>query len=218
VNPKPLKQVDLRSDAGRLESLYRQIDNPRGAAVVCHPHPLHGGTLHNKVVFRAAKGFERSNVATLRFNFRGAGTSQGAHDEGAGEQRDVEAAVDWLQRRHPGKPLILGGFSFGAWVASKVGCLRNDIAAMFLIGAPVNKYDLGYLKHCRYPLLFLQGADDDFGDVDVLGSLVEKCYRAELLVVSGADHFFKNQVEVVEETVREWAAGILDEVSTTSAF
>jgi len=215
VNPKPLRQVDLRSDAGRLEGLYRQIDDPRGVAVVCHPHPLHGGTLHNKVVFRAARGFERAEVATLRFNFRGAGTSQGAHDEGAGEQRDVEAAMEWLQSKHPSTPLILGGFSFGSWVASKVGCMRNDVAAMFLIGAPVNKYDLGYLKHCRHPLLFLHGTDDDFGNVDVLGRLVEKCHRAELIAVTGADHFFRNQVEIVEETIRDWVSGILDSDATS---
>ena len=211
MNPKPLKQVDLRSDAGRLEGLYRQIDDPRGLALVSHPHPLHGGTLHNKVVFRAAKGFERAGLATLRFNFRGAGTSQGTHDKGTGEQRDVEAAIDWLQKKQPGEKLVVGGFSFGAWVASKVGCLRNDVAAMFLIGAPVNQYDLGYLKHCRHPLLFLHGSNDDFGDVEVLSNLVEKCHRAELIVVSGADHFFKNQIEVVEETIRDWASTILDE-------
>lgn len=216
MNPKPLKQVDLRSDAGRLEGLYRQIDEPRGVAVVCHPHPLHGGTLHNKVVFRAARGFERADVATLRFNFRGAGTSQGTHDNGTGEQRDVEAAIDWVQARHAGKPLILGGFSFGSWVASKVGCVRNDIAAMFLIGAPVNKYDLGYLKHCRHPLLFLHGSDDEHGDAEALSRLVEKCHRAELVVVSRADHFFKNQVEVVEETIREWASTVLEETAATS--
>ncbi len=214
MNPKPLRQVDLRSDAGRLEGLYRQIDDARGAAVVCHPHPLHGGTLHNKVVFRAARGFELSDVATLRFNFRGAGTSQGTHDEGAGEQRDVEAATEWLQRKHPRTPLILGGFSFGSWVASKVGCMRNDVAAMFLIGAPVNKYDLGYLKHCRHPLLFLHGTDDEFGDVEVLSRLVEKCHRAELVAVTGADHFFKNQVETVEETIRGWASDVLDEATS----
>lgn len=215
MNPKPLRQVDLRSDAGRLEGLYRQIDEPRAAAVVCHPHPLHGGTLHNKVVFRASKGFERADIATLRFNFRGAGASQGAHDEGTGEQRDVETALEWIQRKHPSTPTILGGFSFGSWVASKVGCMRNDVAAMFLIGAPVNKYDLGYLKHCRHPLLFLHGSEDDFGDVDVLSELVEKCHSAELLVVQGADHFFKNQVDVVEESIREWSRAILDELDRT---
>ena len=205
MNPKPLKHVDLHSDAGRLEALYRQIDDPAGVAVICHPHPLFGGTLHNKVVFRAAKGLERANVATLRFNFRGAGASQGKHDQGVGEQRDVEAALKWLMGRHPGVKVLLGGFSFGSWVSTLVGCNRPDVEAMFLIGAPINNYDLGYLRGCSKPLLFIQGSEDEHGDADKLGVVAEQCSDAELIVVTGADHFFKNQIEVVEQTLREWA-------------
>jgi len=109
MNPKPLRHVDLFSSAGRLEALYRELQDPAGVAVVCHPHPLGGGTLHNKVVFRVARGLEAANVATLRFNFRGAGASAGTHDEGEGEQQDVVAAIDWVVRYHPGKKLIVGG-------------------------------------------------------------------------------------------------------------
>ncbi|MGZ7080752.1 MAG: alpha/beta hydrolase, partial [Thermoanaerobaculia bacterium] len=98
MNPKPLRHVDLHSSAGRLEALYRDLQDPAGIAVVCHPHPLGGGTLHNKVVFRAARGLENANVATLRFNFRGAGSSQGVHDAGDGEQADVQAAIDWMMK------------------------------------------------------------------------------------------------------------------------
>jgi hypothetical protein len=209
VNPKPLKHIDLHSQAGRLEALYRQIDEPRGIAVVCHPHPLHGGTLHNKVVFRASRGLERQDIATLRFNFRGAGASQGRHDDGNGEQHDVEAAIDWMQGRHKGAKLFLAGFSFGAWVASRVAWSRDDVAAMVLIGSPVNKYDMNYLRHAPQPILFLHGSDDEFGDVDKLAKIVEGCRNAELIVVNGADHFFKNQVEIVEETVAEWIGDVL---------
>jgi hypothetical protein len=209
VNPKPLKHIDLHSQAGRLEALYRQIDEPRGIAIVCHPHPLHGGTLHNKVVFRASRGFERQEVATLRFNFRGAGTSQGMHDNGDGEQQDVEAAIDWMKARHRDTKLLLGGFSFGAWVASRVAWARDDVAALVLIGSPVNKYDMSYIRHAPQPILFLQGSDDEFGEVDKLAKIVESCRRAELIVVNGADHFFKNQVEIVEETVAEWVGEVL---------
>ncbi len=211
MSPKPLRQIDLHTDAGRLEALYRQIDEPKGTAVVCHPHPLHGGTLHNKVVFRAARGFERADVATLRFNFRGTGASQGKHDHGGGEQRDVEAAISWLQVKHPRTPVFIGGFSFGAWVAGNVGYRRDDITAMFLIGTPINKYDHAYLKYCPHPILFIHGSEDEHGDVDALSNLVEKCQKAELIVVSGADHFFKNQVEIVEETILEWATRVIGE-------
>src|SRR5205814_1189102 len=120
MNPKPLRHIDLFSSAGRLEALYRELQDPAGIAVVCHPLPSGGGTLHNKVVFRAARGLEAANVATLRFNFRGVGASAGHFDEGEGEQADVQAAMDWARRKHPGKPLFVGGFSFGAWVASLI--------------------------------------------------------------------------------------------------
>ena len=209
MNPKPLRHIDLYSSAGRLEALYRELQDPAGVAVVCHPHPLGGGTLHNKVVFRAARGLENANVATLRFNFRGAGASQGSHDEGEGEQADVMAAIDWVIKMHPGKKLIVGGFSFGSWVASRVACEMPEVAAVFLIGTPVNKYDFGYLRHCEKPMLFLHGTQDEHGDVARLEQLVQQIRNAESVIVTGADHFFTKQLEVVEETVRAWAEEVI---------
>jgi alpha/beta superfamily hydrolase len=209
VNPKPLRHVDLFSSAGRLEALYRELQDPSGVAVVCHPHPLGGGTLHNKVVFRAARGLENANVATLRFNFRGAGTSAGKHDEGEGEQGDVTAAVDWMEKKHPGKKVIVGGFSFGAWVSTRVACERADVDALFLIGTPVNKYDFGYLRHCEKPMLFLHGTQDEYGDVAKLEKLVESLRNAESIVVTGADHFFTKQLDAVDETLRSWAEEVV---------
>ncbi|MGZ7032759.1 MAG: alpha/beta hydrolase [Thermoanaerobaculia bacterium] len=209
MNPKPLRHVDLHSSAGRLEALYRDLQDPAGIAVVCHPHPLGGGTLHNKVVFRAARGLENANVATLRFNFRGAGSSQGVHDAGEGEQADVQAAIDWMMKTHPRTKLIVGGFSFGSWVASRVACEMPEVAAIFLIGAPVNKYDFGYLKYCEKPMLFLHGTQDEHGDVAKLEALVQHIRTAESVIVTGADHFFTKQLEVVEETLRTWAEEIL---------
>lgn len=205
MNPKPLRHVDIFTDAGRLEAIYRDVDDPVAVAVIGHPHPLGGGTMHNKVVFRAAKGLESLRIATLRFNFRGAGASQGTHDKGEGEQRDFEAALKWMTDRHPGKTLIAGGFSFGGWVASRVACDRSDIAAVFVIGAPVNRYDMGYLKYCQKPLLFVHGSKDEYGDAAKVEQLADTTEDAEIIVVTGADHFFTRQVEVVEETIREWA-------------
>jgi alpha/beta superfamily hydrolase len=210
VNGKPLRHVDLFSSAGRLEALYRDLQDPAGVAVLCHPHPLGGGTMHNKVVFRAARGLESANVATLRFNFRGTGTSAGEHDEGEGEQHDVVAAVDWAARHHPGKKLFAGGFSFGAWVASRAACEMPNVDALFLIGTPVNKYDFGHLRHCEKPMLFLHGTQDEFGDVDKLEKLIPTIRNAESVVVTGADHFFTKQIDAVEETMRTWAAEILE--------
>jgi len=210
VNAKPLRHVDLYSSAGRLEALYRDLQDPHAIAVICHPHPLGGGTLHNKVVFRAARGLENANVATLRFNFRGAGTSAGKHDEGEGEMDDVTAAITWAKKHHPNVKLIVGGFSFGAWVASRVACELPEVAAVFLIGTPVNKYDFGYLRDCEKPMLFLHGTQDEHGDVAKLEKVVEKIRNAESVIVTGADHFFTKQLEAVEETMRSWAEELLE--------
>ena len=209
LNPKPLRHVDLYSSAGRLEALYRELQDPVGIAVICHPHPLGGGTLHNKVVFRAARGLENANVATLRFNFRGVGTSGGKHEEGEGEQEDVIAAMEWAKRKHAGKKLIVGGFSFGAWVASRVACEMPEVDAIFMIGTPINKYDFGYLRKCEKPVLFLHGTEDEHGDVAKLEQLVQQMRNAETVIVTGADHFFTRQLDTVDETIRSWAEEVV---------
>jgi uncharacterized protein len=209
MNPKPLRHVDLYGNAGRLEALYRELQDPAGIAVICHPHPLGGGTLHNKVVFRAARGLENANIATLRFNFRGTGASAGKHDEGEGEQDDVTAAIEWAKKKLPGKKLIVGGFSFGAWVASRVACDTPEVDAIFLIGTPVNKYDFGYLRHCEKPILFLHGTEDEFGAVDKFEKLVPQVRNAESVIVTGADHFFSKQLDAVDETIRQWAEEVV---------
>lgn len=210
MNPKPLRQVDVYGPAGRLESLYRELQDPAAVAVVCHPLPTGGGTLHNKVVFRAARGLENANVATLRFNFRGVGISGGKFDNGEGEQDDVTAAIEWVKRKHPDKKLFVGGFSFGSWVATRVACERTDVDAMFLIGTPINKYDFSYLRDCERPMLFIHGTQDEHGDATKLDKLVQQIRNAESVTVTGADHFFTKQLEAVEETMRSWAEEIID--------
>ena len=210
MNPKALRHVDVYGKAGRLESLYRDLQDPAAVAVVCHPLPTAGGTLHNKVVFRAARGLESANVATLRFNFRGAGASGGTFDAGDGEQDDFLAALTWLRRQHPDKKIIAGGFSFGAWVSSRAGCEVPEIDALFLIGTPVNKYDFGYLSGCDKPMLFLHGTQDEHGDVAKVEKLIGQVRNAESVIVTGADHFFAKQLEAVEETMRSWASDLIE--------
>lgn len=210
MNPKALRHVDIHSSAGRLEALYRELQDPDGVAVVCHPHPQGGGTLHNKVVFRAARGLEAANVATLRFNFRGVGSSAGQHDQGEGEQDDFNAALNWITKKHPGKTVFAGGFSFGAWVASRAGWETPIVDALFLIGTPVNKYDFGYLRHCEKPMLFLHGTQDEHGDANKLEALAQQVRNAETVIVTGADHFFSKQIDAVEETMRTWAREIIE--------
>ncbi len=211
MNPKALRHIDLYSPAGKLEALYRDLQDPAAVAVICHPHPSGGGTLHNKVVFRAARGLESANVATLRFNFRGVGASGGKHDGGEGELEDVNAAIEWMKRKHAGKKLIVGGFSFGAWVASRAACERPDVDAVFLIGTPVNKYDFVYLRSCEKPMLILHGTQDEHGDVQKLEKVVQGIRNAETVIVTGADHFFTKQIEAVEETIRGWAEELIED-------
>lgn len=210
MNPKPLRHVDLYGSAGRLEALYRELQDPAGVAVVCHPLTTGGGTLHNKVVFRAARGLENANVATLRFNFRGAGASGGRFDAGEGEQEDVTAAIEWVKRKHPGKKLFVGGFSFGSWVATRVACELAEIDALFLIGTPVDKYDFSYLRHCEKPMLLIHGTQDEHGDVNKVEKLGQQVRNAETVIITGADHFFTKQLDGVEETIRGWAEEILE--------
>jgi alpha/beta superfamily hydrolase len=210
MNPKALRHVDLYSSAGKLEALYRELQDAAGVAVVCHPLPTGGGTLHNKVVFRAARGLEAANVATLRFNFRGVGASGGHFEGGDGEQDDVTAAIEWVKKKHPGKKLFVGGFSFGSWVASRVACERPDVDAVFLIGTPVNKYDFGYLRACEKPMLLLHGTNDEHGELGKFEKMVNGIRNAESMIVTGADHFFTKQIEAVEETMRNWAEELLE--------
>jgi alpha/beta superfamily hydrolase len=161
-------------------------------------------------VFRAARGLEAANVATVRFNFRGVGSSAGQHDQGEGEQDDFNAALNWITKKHPGKTVFAGGFSFGSWVATRAGCETPIVDALFLIGTPVNKYDFGYLRHCQKPMLFLHGTQDEHGDVHKLEALAQQVRNAETVIVTGADHFFSKQIDAVEETMRTWAREIIE--------
>jgi alpha/beta superfamily hydrolase len=152
---------------------------------------------------------ENANVATLRFNFRGAGASGGRFEGGDGEQDDVGAAIEWAKKKHPGKKLFVGGFSFGAWVSSRVACELPAVDALFLIGTPVNKYDFGHLHHCERPMLFIHGTQDEHGDVAKLEKFVGGVRNAETVIITGADHFFTKQLEAVEETIRAWAEEVI---------
>src|SRR5262252_4568176 len=143
------KTFFLPGPAGKLEAVLwtPNAEEPRkNAALVCHPHPMFGGTLHNKVVYQAAKALDGLGMPVLRFNFRGAGLSQGQHDRGRGELDDVRAALAFLASEFPRAALLLAGFSFGCWVGLRVGCEDPRVKRLIGIGAPVNNSDFGYLR------------------------------------------------------------------------
>jgi alpha/beta superfamily hydrolase len=197
----------LEGPAGRLEAMYWTVAdaNPPMAALVCHPHPLFGGTMHNKVVFQVARALHDLGLPVLRFNFRGAGLSEGVHDEGRGEQGDVRAALDWLAGKFPGKPIVLAGFSFGMMVGVRVGCEDDRVSELIGLGLPVNRNEIDFLQTCTKPRLFLQGSEDQYGDVDKVRQLVASLPEPKrLVVVHAVEHFFTGKLDEVGRAVRAW--------------
>jgi alpha/beta superfamily hydrolase len=197
----------LQGHDGRLESvLWRPTGSaPAIAALVCHPHPLFGGTMHNKVVFQTAKALDSLGIAVLRFNFRGAGLSEGKHDRGKGEVDDVRTALEFLADEFPETPLLVAGFSFGCWVGLRAGCEDARVEKLIGIGAPVNNSDFSYLLTCAKPKLFVHGSDDEHGDVDKVRQLVASLPgENELTVVDRVDHFFTGKIEELGKSIREW--------------
>ena len=197
----------LPGPAGRLEAIFwRPSGTPaKSAALVCHPHPLFGGTMHNKVVYQAAKSLDASGLAVLRFNFRGAGMSAGKHDKGIGEREDVRSAVHFLAGELPNAPILLAGFSFGCWVGLRVGCEDERVKSLIGLGAPVNNSDFSYLAQCEKPKLFVQGGNDQFGEAGRLRSMAESLPGENRVVfVENADHFFTGKLDRLDAAITEW--------------
>jgi len=205
----------LDGPAGRLESLLNAgADDASHAAVVCHPHPLFGGTLHNKVVFHTMKALNSFGFPVLRFNFRGTGLSQGEHDHGIGEVDDVRAAFDWLDHELH-LPLIFAGFSFGAAVGLRAACIDSRVKAAISVGTPVvpvaadtelpRTYTFDFLHDCAKPKLFVSGARDQFGPRTKLEALVASLPEPKkLVVIEGADHFFEGRLRELREAIETW--------------
>jgi alpha/beta superfamily hydrolase len=205
-----IRSLFLDGTAGRLEALLNTgAEHATHAALVCHPHPLYGGTLHNKVVFHAMKALNSFGYPVLRFNFRGAGMSQGQHDQGNGEVEDVRTALDWLDREFH-LPLIFAGFSFGAAVGLRVACPDARVAAVIGLGLPVDAiddrvYDFEFLRDCGKPKLFVSGERDQFASRAKLEKLVTALPEPKrLVVVEGADHFFEGRLRELREAIEGW--------------
>ena len=192
---------------GRLEArLWTPEGEPRAACVVAHPHPLHGGTLHNTVVFRVARGLQEAGLAVLRFNFRGVGRSAGEHHGEGGEEEDVRAALDELERRFPGLDLWAAGFSFGARTVAGLVPKDPRVARVLLIALPVAVHDCSQVSAVRIPGLVLQAGLDDFGNLAALERLHPDLYPGlERAEIAGATHFFKGFEDDLQRTVRETA-------------
>ncbi len=208
TNTHNTRNFFLEGPAGRLEAiLWTPAGNARPtlAAVVCHPHPLFGGTMHNKVVYQTAKSLDALGIPVLRFNFRGAGLSAGVHDRGRGEQGDVRAALDFLASEFPGVPLLLAGFSFGAWVGMRTGCEDTRVSHLIGLGIPVNSTDFSFLRHCNKPKLFVHGSNDEHGAIEKVRELIPALPgENELVVVEGVDHFFAGKLDQLSRAINAW--------------
>jgi alpha/beta superfamily hydrolase len=202
----------LEGPAGRLEAILWTPSGekrPAFAAAVCHPHPLFGGTMHNKVVYQAAKALDGLGIPVLRFNFRGAGQSVGVHDRGHGEQDDVRAALDFLAEEFPGTPLWLAGFSFGASVGMRVGCGDSRVIRLIGLGIPVNSVDFSFLAQCDKPKLFVHGGNDEFGAIEKVKALIPTLPgKNKLVVVEGVDHFFAGELDQLGNAITTWLSEI----------
>jgi uncharacterized protein len=197
----------LDGTAGRLEALLWTATraDPEFVAVVCHPHPLFGGTMHNKVVYHTARALHERGAPVLRFNFRGTGHSEGEHDHGRGERDDLRAALDYLRAEYAGKPILLAGFSFGSWVSLSVGCEDDRVSRLMALGFPANRLDASYLAPCTKPKLFIQGANDPFGSREKLDALFETLAEPKRLVfIEGGDHFFAGHLDEVSRAIGAW--------------
>ena len=205
-----IRSLFLDGPAGRLEALLNGgSDAATHAGLVCHPHPLFGGTLHNKVVFHTMKAFNSFGFPVLRFNFRGTGLSQGEHGHGAGEVDDVRAALDWLDREFH-LPLVFAGFSFGAAVGLQAACPDDRVQALIGLGLPVTaiderSYDFSFLHQCAKPKLFVSGTRDQFGPKPQLENLIETLPAPRKLVrIESADHFFEGRLREMRVAIEDW--------------
>lgn len=204
----PVGNLHIPVPHGQLEGIRKAPrGEPKGVAVVLHPHPLHGGTMHNKVVFRAARALNEAALVALRINFRGVGKSTGEHAEGIGEKEDVVAGIDYLVRNYNGLPVTVAGFSFGARVGLEVGLEDDRVEYLIGIGAPVDSYNFDFLKECRKPLLLVHGERDEIGDVKKVKSIAEELSRhaaVKLKIIKGAGHFFEGHLNELREAITTW--------------
>lgn len=207
----PKGNFTIPASHGHLEAMIKEPEGSRlGVGLVCHPHPLGGGTMHNKVVFRAAAGLVDAGLTTIRFNFRGVGASTGEHNEIEGGKEDVSDVLKFIESEYPGTDLTVAGFSFGSRTGLEVGYRDPRVARLISIGTPVDKYrDYDFLIGVTKPILFVHGDMDEFGAAENVQKLVDEVAKhtdATLVVFKNCGHFFDEHLSELRETIRDWTA------------
>ena len=208
-----MPEVLINGPEGRLEGRYHHAKSPTAPiALLLHPHPQHGGTMNNKVVYTLFQVFVQQGFSVLRFNFRGVGRSQGSFDRGEGELSDAASALDWLQGYNANASSCwIGGFSFGAWIGMQLLMRRPEIDGFIAVAPPANLYDFSFLAPCPSSGLILQGDQDSIVTLDAAQKLVTKLshqreIKIDYRIVKGADHFFQNHLEELTTHVDDYIA------------
>lgn len=204
--PRRIESHFVAGPAGRLESLLEEPDDrdPAEACLVCHPHPLFGGTMHNKVVYRLARGLRRAGSVVLRFNFRGVNLSEGTHDEGKGEVEDARAALEFLLQRYPDLPYSLAGFSFGSRIALRLGCTLAEPRPRRIVAAgfPTTIGHFDYLDSCALPKHFVHSTNDIYGPRPELEKVFDLFSEPKTLqFIEASDHFFAGSLDEFESAI-----------------
>lgn len=193
---------------GQLEAIYRPGTAAERAALVLHPHPQFGGTMHNKVVYRAARALEECGFVTLRLNFRGVGQSTGSYDEGRGETDDARIALDYLLAQQPqAREVMIAGFSFGSVIGMRLGCADDRVHRLIAIGAPARYLTAEELAACHKPRLFIHGAQDDVAPLAPLERLLHQLPSDNdfrLVRIAGAGHFFDHQLAELRQAIADY--------------
>jgi hypothetical protein len=199
----PRGNLFIPGPAGRIECILRRKEGVSRWAVVSHPDPKGGGTMHNKVVYRAGRALEEAGLNVLRYNFRGVGSSEGTHDMGRGEAEDLRAAIAHVEEEGGGRDIILAGFSFGSWVNARVGCADPRVAALLHIGLPVSTIDLDFLWSCPKPTAVVQGDLDEYGAWEKVVAVAESMPDSRIFRIEGAGHFFEGRIAELDRALAE---------------
>jgi len=206
-----MPEVIINGPEGRLEGRYNHSKHPNAPiALLLHPHPQHGGTMNNKVVYTLYHAFVRQGFSALRFNFRGVGRSQGSFARGEGELSDAASALDWLQGYNANASACwIGGFSFGAWIGMQLLMRRPEIDGFISVAPPANLYDFGFLAPCPSSGLIIHGDKDHLVPLESVQKLINKLMHQrditiDFRLVRGADHFFQNRLEELDEEVEDY--------------
>ena len=215
-----MPEVNFNGPDGRLEGRYHPSNRPQAPlALLLHPHPQHGGTMNNKIIYKLYQTFTKRGFSTLRFNFRGVGRSQGQFDNGQGELSDAASALDWMQTQNPNtRSCWIAGFSFGAWVAMQLMMRRPEIDGFISIAPPASQHDFSFLAPCPASGMIIHGDKDEVVPQSSVNKLAQKLQKQKNIkidyrIIEGSDHFFLDHLEPLNKQVNDYLDKMLSKAA-----